>query len=645
MKKMCEKIKKIYEKIKKIKERKKKRPKKKELIETVITIRTKDLSKEVKKLCGQNFLLVVLSLLGGVLTAWATIAQFGNQILDYFKDFANAKIPVLAIIPCAIGIAVIVLSIISIIRQFKTYSAVKFVNNIVKNQYDTEKNTAIFLIKDIFDNVPKMLVSWDEGWNSLFLPHCYYDPKLKDDDAIKKMKSYLAELLEIELADFEIYDDFTRNTYVAIKNNPVDKSMSRNNYRFYYVQFENTYRTRRFLNENMKYFSWKSLYELGNDTDTRLNNGDVISIISEFGLLSQSKVAFKEKKTGSYDITSRYSIIWRISKEGYYTPPDSGDVCGQDSETFPVDKNEILLNLSTINGYIDKLDISGRDSLCSADDRAVIRKANQVLPFTDIKVSTTGKVLKNLPFEELIDTVKKCDITYDISYENNKELDKEYDQDFRKLEKISNSGIKVELNIHIPVLPLDNEREITAMILEEIDRINPLEVKFFRPMPIGKMKGKEADSKRMQSFINSVNDIIGENGYKFKVSYDCSLATCTINTGSNGKIIQDCGMLRHKLGIDCDGKVYACIWGAYIQGFEGGNFENNPFYLGDLTKETMYDILTKSSTLKLLRDMEQMKAGCRVCAYINKIKGQEAQNEKTEAIEIMLEADDELKLF
>lgn len=73
-------------------------------------------------------------------------------------------------------------------------------------------------------------------------------------------------------SNLEIYDDFNNKTYVAIKKNPSYKSMSKINYRFYYVRFSNGYLARRFLNTNMKHFSWKSKYELAKDIDTQLNS-------------------------------------------------------------------------------------------------------------------------------------------------------------------------------------------------------------------------------------------------------------------------------------------------------------------------------------------------------------------------------------
>lgn len=628
--------------------------KRKKLVETTISVRTLDLAAKVKTICDFNAKLALLTFLSAALTALTTMDEFGKVVTGYLDDNKeNLDIPIFAIILCLISIFVLLLSLYSFTKQIKTYNPTKFVNDIIKEQYEIEEYTAIFVIKAMFENIPKILVFRSETWNSYFLPYCHYDPKLTGEEIKSKIKLPLAELLEVTASDLEIYDDFNNKTYVAIKKNPSYKSMSKINYRFYYVRFSNGYLARRFLNTNMKHFSWKSKYELAKDIDTQLNNGDIVSIIDELALIDQSKVAFSDRAMSSYEIPSKYNIIWNITDECYYDCPicatNSGKSCT--CPTSYQDKLNILLNLSSINGYINKLDISGGDPLKNKDDREIIKKANQILAYTDIKVTTTGDAIQKLSFEEMTETIKKCDITYDIPYEVcNDELQKyrEYSynyHNFRQLEKLSNSGVNLELNIHIPILPAVTKKKMVAMILEDINRINPTEVKFIRLMPVGRMDVNELDEYTPETLLNTVSDIIKKEKYKFNISYNCSLGTRLTNKENKGKPIRECGMLKQKLGIDCRGKVYACIWGAYIQGVDGVNYKSNPFYLGDLMKETMYEILTKSSTLKLLKNIDDMKEGCRVCAYVNARKNKKDVIGQSEARKIMMEAEDPLKVF
>lgn len=630
--------------------------KKKRVVDTTVTIRTKYLEKEVKTLCDFNIKVALLAFLGAILTAVITLNDFGRSIFGFVMSGMDlAAIPVMEIIICGISFLMIALAIYSFLKQYRVHNPIDFVNHIIEEQYDTEEFTAIFIIKSIFNNIPKILVFRSETWKSYFLPYCHYDKNSTDEEIKIKVRKPLAEQLEVDEYDIDIYDDFSQKEYIVIKKNPSHKSMSKINYRFFYVKFRNQYAGRKFANSNYSnYFSWKSKYELGKDMNTQLNNGDVVSIIDELSLINQSQLAFQERTQSSYEISSRYNIIWNITNECYFNCPmcatNSGQQCT--SPTSKKDKLLILLNLSSINGFIESLDISGGDPLKNKDDHEIIKKANQILAYTDIKVTTTGKALEHLSVNEIMDTVKKCDITYDIPYEvcNNKLQEyREYYYNyynFRQLEKFSNSGVKVELNIHIPILPVTIEENLIGMILEDIHRINPTEVKFIRLMPVGKMTiDKITDEYKPDEFLRMVHEIIYRKNYKFNISYNCSLGVRIERSDNYAKTVRNCGMLTKKLGIDCEGRVYACIWGAYIQEFKDDKYEDNPFYLGDLKKQTMFDILTSPPTLKLLKNLENMEKGCRVCAYVNETKDKQETYSKEEACKTMLKASDPLSTF
>lgn len=626
--------------------------KQKELVETTISLKTKYLEKEVKMLCDFNTRVALLALLGAFITAATAILSSMDAIQSYI--FNEEGFPFFELLISVIGIIMIVLSVYSFIKQLKMYNPIDFVNKIVEEQYDVEEFTAVFIVKAMFGSVPKILVFRSEVWESFFLPYCHFDNKLNAEEIKERVKSPLAELLEVDLADFDIYDDFSKQTYIAIKKNMSHQSMSKINYRFYYIKFNNPYIGKRFLNSNLQYFSWKSKYELGKDINTQLNNGDVVSIIDELSLINQSKVAFQERTSSSYEITSKYNIIWNITNECLFDCP----ICATNSGTNKKcglsyeQKQNVLLNLSSISGNIAQLDISGGDPLINEDDRKIIKKANQILAYTDIRVTTTGQALEKLSINEIMDTVKKCDITYDIPYEvcsNELQKYREYYYNyynFRQLEKFSNSGVNVQINVHIPILPVTIDKELIGMILDDLHKINPSEVKFIRLMPVGRMEINAADINQYhpEEFLSYVSAIVKDKRYKFSFTYNCSLGA-RIQKNDSGDTIKNCGMLKRKLGIDCNGRVFSCIWGAYIGEFSDQNYKNNPFYLGDLNTSTMYEILTKPSTLKYLKNMENMKKGCRVCAYVkNKASGQNSYSIE-EARKIMFEAEDPIKIF
>lgn len=612
-----------------------------DVIQTTITLRTKYLSAELKKFFQVNVILSCLSLLSAVLTAISTL----NQVMPNGTTIANiSKLltsdgNITNIFLFIFSILTVILSVIAFVFVLITTNTSKFINNIIRDQYDVEEFTAIFLIKMVFNNVPKLLVFRSDKWNSYFLPYCHYNEKeLEEDEPSvfrKKLRIPISEILEISSEDIEIFDDFSKNDYIAIKKNPSHDKNSKINYRFYYVKFTNPIACQKFLSQSRNsYFSWKSKSELADDKDTQMGNGDVLQIIDELSLLNQSKLAFKERSPASYDISSRYRIIWNITSECAFNCPICATNSGCDSafvcKTSLEDKRKILLNLATISGFVDHLDISGGDPLIHADDVSIIKLANQVMPYTDISVTTTGYALEKLSIEQLVSTVKTCDVTYDIPYNVCTEDLQKYRQyhynysNYKQLERFANSGVKIALNIHIPLLPILNNRKYVETILEDLSKINPVQIKFIRLMPVGRMGNEDMREKvgdlNVDSFLRTVQEIIREKGYKFKLAYNCSLGVKVYGNNLEAPC-RNCDMLTSKLGIDACGNVYSCIWGAYLNEFKDKPVEENPFYLGNLVNQSMYDILVNPKTIKLAKLLKEKVSGCRVCGFaMNSVK-------------------------
>lgn len=596
----------------------------KKLIDTSITLRTKYLNRELKSFFDLNVKLSLLALLSALLTAVTALSPLEEHIKDETTKLFELSFS--EWLPYILAALTIVLSISALISTVKTANPVEFINKMIADQYDIEEFTAIFIIKMVFDNVPKILVFRSETWNSYFLPYCHYDKKsVPSKDFNQNLKIPLAEILEISENDFEIYNDFTQSDYVAIKRNPSHEGKSKINYKFYYVKFNNQYVSQKFISSHNSYFSWKSKYELAKDIDTQINNGDVLGIIDELSLINQSKVAFKEQLHGIFDVPSRYRIIWNLTTECYYNCPICATNSGKDVKcTLSIeDKMKILINLSSINGYIDHLDISGGDPLKNEEDRNIIRMANQLFPYTAISVTTTGKALETLSVDELLQTVKTCDITYDIPYNICSDELKKYREyhynysNFKQLERLSNSGIKIALNIHIPILPVNINKETVETILEDLSKINPAKIKFIRLMPVGRMAGIPFPSNyNPDKFLDYVKEVMDEKQYKFKLEYNCSLGVKVFEDKKLKETCRTCEMLNNKLGIDAQGHVYSCIWGAYIPEFVGKPVEENPFYLGDLKVSSLYDILTDPLTIKMSKKLKEKASGCRVCGYV-----------------------------
>lgn len=519
----------------------------------------------------------------------------------------------------------------------------KFTNKIIQNQYDVQEYTAIFLIKMIFDNTPKILVSKSSIWKSYMLPYCHYN--LVDDAHVPtdKMKRAIAEYLEVPIDSFNL-GTYYDNEHIAIKRNMSHNNISRINYRFYYITFTDSFvKTRLIYNKANHNLIWKSKDELMQDSPTQLNNGDVILAIDEMGLINQTPVAFEESYKASYELRNKYRIIWNITNECFYECP----MCATNSSknercaTTMEEKQKILMSIASINKNIEKLDISGGDPLKSKDDQQVIRMANKILPFANISITTTGQGLNNVDISEFTDIIKTCDITYDVPYKQCLTGCREYDynlSNIRKIEGIRKSGLNVDFNIHVPIHMETIKKEIVYNILYDLKDIKPKEVKFIRLMPVGRAVNKLDDSYEPNKFLGYVNECKKEIGIDFKTSLNCSLRVRSTN--SNNQPLHKCKMLQEKIGIDHMGNVFTCIWGAYVV-TKSGRIEDNPFFIGNCLEKPLCDILTSKYCIKYFTNnyiddelVQENGNYCRVCAYV-----------KNGSINMKEEEDDGLRSF
>ena len=71
-----------------------------------------------------------------------------------------------------------------------------------------------------------------------------------------------------------------------------------------------------------------------------------------------------------------------------------------------------------------------------------------------------------------------------------------------------------------------------------------------------------------------------------KCKLHCSLRVLPCFSGDNDD--NHCSMLEKKIGIDCAGNVFACAWAGYVNGIGA---TQNPYYLGNLTRVSLKDIL------------------------------------------------------
>lgn len=611
-------------------------------IDTIITVKTEKLYKKMKvyerKKTAAWGLPITTACISGFTVIKSIQMNTNGNPLSFWKSFST-----LDIVLAALSIATIIFVCVLIYYNVKLPTTNKFISNFINELYDDEEFTAVFIIKLKVGNHFKILVTEKHTWKGAYLlPYCHFSTEEDSDksegknDFLKILKQRLSETLGVSPNDFELTNPFEKNRYISIKPNPSKNgTVVRINYAFYAVQFKNRYIENSFRSS---FYEWKSYHDLAVDPETQLHNDDILAIIKDNSLLSFAPNAFSDFPN---TIKSK-RVIWNITNECFYNCPICATNSGADKECeIPFEeKKKILFSLATINGYIDKLDISGGDPLKNLQDQNLIKLAKKVLPFTKISVTTTGKGLNNLKVSDVAEVLDSCDITYDIplswydkKYDDFKKCrEKNYNKEnFETIEKIRNAGVNFELNIHVPIHFETIDEHIVEILLADISKIKPDNIKFIRIMPVGKKQKATLPSEYKPSdFLNIVKKCVQKNKYNFNISLNCSLRVKDSNE------YHTCAMLKEKLGIDHLGNVYACIWAAYLPGFES-NQKLNPFYLGNLREENMYQILDSERVRNFNYGDEKNYKYCRVCSYVKNENNLLSPDDGLESFEFRLE--------
>lgn len=573
-------------------------------IDTTITIRTQKLYEEMKPFKIRNttdFILNIFLSLMAIISAVIGLQQNEKNIFTYWLY--------------VVIFVVLILLIYRIVDEIKTPSTDVFTTRLIRSMYDVEEYTAIFIIKMEENGQTKILVTQKDGWNGAYLlPWCHYTQQEAHDKELNGiLRMRIAEQLSIKESDIELVNPYDPDHFTSIKQLPREKSNAKIEYKFRGVRFKNPYFSmiKGGINQN---YVWRSWNQITTDQGTKLYNQDILEIMSKRSMLSitpnASPILIENIKPKR--------IIWNITNECYYDCP----ICATNSSsstrcsTNLNDKQKILYSIATLNGYIESLDFSGGDPLKNKDDREIIKLAKRLLPFTKISISTTGQGLSELIVKDCVELIENCEITYDIpidEYSTSKHRsyrDSTYNQDnLKMIHSLRDKGVRINLTINVPTYDFFRDVEYLKSLLKDISKMKPDSVKFIRMMQVGGNCDQILDKhwEHLDEIIESAKQIKAKEKYDFEIISNCSL---------RAKKDGYCPMFDQKLGINHEGKLFSCIWGCYLKTSCG----ENQFYLGDLCKKELYEIIVDYSTMKKIDALKQkLNTDCPVCEISNKI--------------------------
>lgn len=340
-----------------------------------------------------------------------------------------------------------------------------------------------------------------------------------------------------------------------------------------------------------------TLENLKKDSKTIMHNGDVIyQVESKINLISPLV---------NTKINGRTKIIWNLYKgcSNGCAFCAYGSSHGEQSE-FSVEKaKKIIDSLTYLN--IKEIDIATGNEVDSSKLTEIIEYAVMKL-HNKISLTTTSDVLMNIDKTFLKKKHINIELTYDYPQDNStfKYRPKAYCEDNYKLAKsLISEGISVSALV---VLHPDLNNAQLLKIKKDLSKLKITDVLFLRLMPVGKQSFNSYPSElKRKEYYSAASKIVKENK---KYRFHCALSEIY---DMEGKKYCDIGI--DKLGIDAEGKVYACPWAEHI-----AHREDSPFYLGDLLLyENALSMLSESENYsRILKNASNYGKACKVFTYL-----------------------------
>ena len=312
------------------------------------------------------------------------------------------------------------------------------------------------------------------------------------------------------------------------------------------------------------------------------------------------------------NLLGNYKIIWNITSQ---CPYDCAICATYDEKRQELDANgklKVLNSICSAKHKIQSVDFAGGDPLYFGESTTIIQSAIEQLGSDKVAITTTGKGILASTEDAFLGVVKHCELTIDASHANLSTVTNGDENDTLPLSRqvIDYSKNNIEnihlisehaeyLTINIPVINDDlNDTEIENLV-EKVRWIKrhatgiKLDVSILRLMPVGKMKNivKKEEYLKYNPLlvIKKIKAKLEENEIPCKLH--CSLRV--LENLDKTIPLEHCSMLENKLGVDCAGNVFACAWGGYIPSNDPPT--QNPFYLGNLTKVPLINIINGAS--------------------------------------------------
>lgn len=492
-----------------------------------------------------------------------------------------------------IGISSLV-NIMMLVSKILNKKPNKINETIYEQAKEETKYSALFIISretTDLNGVRKknILVQAKDNWKCDFLPYVDIDKKIPLDEQSDSLKKQLASKININETFIKISHIEDGGCY-SIKYSVPEQTERIFKYEFYNVFIDSFVEPSLFKTEK-----WIEIDDFYSDANIMRINGDVIDNLNR--LRSKICDSFYEPN----DNKNSMKIVWNITNKCAFNCKICATCSNTGTELTESEKYQALLSILTISDNIRELNFAGGDPLANEVDRKIIRTARTIFEKNKISISTTGKAINTLGDKDKIELLTNCIITIDLSESEAKDIRKTYDYNKTNIRHIkANRNSITYLRVNVPILNTDVSDADIDRVVKIIKELNPNEVSIIKLMPVGKLPYDQYPANyEAMKIVNKIRNKLVDTNIHLHCALRCE------EQNSQGQ----CNMLTNKLGIDCQGNVYACCWAGYL----GCATDKNPFYLGNLIEKNLKEIVHDSIESGVLENVN--RNDCNIFKY------------------------------
>lgn len=555
-------------------------------VETLKTAISENKTQKELKFKHENSKTVFLSVLGALISC--LVAIFSSW--DFWGLWVRSVIVLFSII---FGVATLWngFKTLQYKKQLKTLQSEDLIESVINSVKDEVLYTALLVICYQQPRTGEVKFMTEKKGN--FLVHCKMEPDKTTAEQKEHIINYLATSYDVQTNRVLDIAPFSEEPFFSIK--PVHGETRQNGFIFFQIRLKKDAKTPLVNRQDV---AWLSIREMEEQPDLMGRNQDIVMALNE------NKTRIIDSFGDTY---GPLHIIWNITKDCPYHCA----ICATCDESRPElsieDKFKVLDHIFSAKERIDTLDFAGGDPMYKSEIRTVIVQAINSLGEDHISLTTTGRGIQaadGTPDNAISKLLRNCEITIDASHENLKKASQqgsfprnspEYCS--HNYEQIQNMAENLQhLTINIPLLDDDLDDNEIENLMSKLQKLKndyseiKIETQIIRLMPVGAFHDSYMGSDKYKTYhplgvAKKISERIGQLGMSCR--YHCSLRVLP----ALGICEKRCHMLEKKIGIDCAGNVFACTWGAYLHLPDGYTIEQNPFYLGNLTKTSLQSIL------------------------------------------------------